>query len=59
MIFSLREQNTKVQNRVANTESSFDMVLYSLDSAIQTGVMRKITHQTAYILGDKGYSCAL
>lgn len=38
IIFSLHGQNAEVQNRIANTEDSFDMVIHSLDFAIQTGV---------------------
>ncbi len=52
IIFSLREQNIEVQNQIVDTESGFDMVMHSLNSVIQMGVMEKITHQTAYILGD-------
>ena len=38
VIFSLHGQNAEVQDQIASTEGSFDMVMRSLDSAIQTGI---------------------
>lgn len=38
VIFSLHGQNTYVQDQIANTDGSFDMVMRSLDSAMKTGV---------------------